>query len=673
MIKTEQKVLKLNTDTGIYEAKLPFSLTSVCGEGVIAAAAELELTLDERELSSRYIYLRIKDAQGVSAVKVNGKGILHSVSDRSVLNCNVKEHLTVGKNTVLIELSNRCGRAAGIFGSVELLRFNIAAIDNVTVKQSLEGSSAALDITLDILGTQDSVRSVATVVSSSGQIYYSGLTHGKGTVTVKDPLMWWPRGMGVQNLYKVTVNLYGDMEVEDTAEFRVGIRSVTPSESDETLNICGVSMLPMGAVYKVETRENPVLSKNRTAALINSAARVGFNSLLISETDELPEDGFFELCDALGIAVIREIRASRLEGESELDTLCRIGHHPSLVTYRIIYDTGNSKSLCERMAKVAPSVAVKFVKEAGEYPTALSLPSHRVSDRWLTPEEHNIFSKKVEDHGREEIIRMLTEASERYPYAGGFYDFTYISGVSTAEKIKQSILSSRIKRGERAAIYDALGDVRDGISTSGIDSSCAWGALHYYASRFFSPAVVLAEHLGGGRVAFSVSNEKRQSFNGSIEYRIITNENKTLFSASEACLVERSSSAFLFERDFSEYIDGHEHEYYLEYQLRDALGTYSRDTLLFVPEKHFKLLDPKIKTEIAGSERRFTITVSAENFAKSVALSFSDCDAVFADNYIDLSSSAPVKIAFTLTGAAETAEHLRRVLRVKSMYEIKKL
>lgn len=673
MIKTEQKVVKLNTDMGITEAKLPFSLVSACGEGIKCAIAEFDLYIEERELLSRYIYLRIKDAQGINAVKVNGKSILHTVTDRSVLNCNIKDHLTSGKNTVVLEFSEREGRAAGIFGSVELLRFNTAAIDNVTVKESLEGASANLDITLDILGTQDGVRAVATVVSSSGHIYYGGLTYGKGRVTVKDPLLWWPKGMGVQNLYKVTVNLYGDMEIEDTAEFRVGIRAVTPSESDETLNVGAASMLPMGAVYKVEDRENPLLSQNRASALINSASRAGFNSLVISENDELPPDSFFDLCDVHGIAVIREIKASRLDESGELDTLSRVGHHASLVLYRIVYDTGNSKSIGERISKIAPSVAVKFVSESSTYPRALSLPSHRVSERWLTPEEHNIFSKKVEDFGRDKIIKMLTDASERYPYAGGFYDFTYVSGVSSAEKIKSEMLSARINRGKRAAIYDALGDVRDGISTSGIDSSCSWGALHYCASKFFAPVVIKAEHLGGGRVAFSVSNEKRQSFVGNIEYRIITNENRTLFSASEGFTAERSSSLFVCERDFSEYINGHECEYYLEYQLKDALGVYSRDTLLFVPEKHFTLLDPKIKTEIIGSERRFTITVSAENFAKSVAISFADCDAVFFDNYFDITSTAPIKIPFTLTGGIETPEHLKRVLRVKSMYEIKKL
>ncbi len=673
MIKTEQKTIKLNTDMGVFEAAVPFSLVSACGNDVKCAHAEFDFHLEERELDSRFIYLRIKDARGISVIKVNGKSVTHTTTDTAVLNCNIKEYLTSGKNTVEIELRERDGRCAGVFGSLELLRFNIAAIDNVTVKESLEGSSAVLDITLDILGVSDGVRSVATVVSSSGHIFYGGFTHGKGRVTIKEPLLWWPRGMGVQNLYKVTVNLYGDMEIEDTAEFRVGIRSVSASERDELISIGGASLLPMGALYKVETRENPTLSKNRTAALINSAARAGFNALVIGEADALPPDDFFDLCDAHGISVIREIKASRLDSSGELDTLARIGYHASLVLYRIIYNTGNSRSLGDRLSRIAPSVAVKFTDKEYEYAQALSLPSHRVSERWLTPEEHNIFSKKVEDFGREEIIKMLTEASERYPYAGGFYDFTYVSAVSSAEKIKSEIVLSRMKRGEKLALYDALGDISDGISRAGIDSSCSWGALHYYATRFFAPVIVSAEHLGGGRVAFSVSNEKRQSFVGNIEYRIITNQNKTLFSASESCVVERSSAIFAFERDFSEYTEGHECEYYLEYQLKDAMGSYSRDTLLFVPEKHFKLLDPKIKVEITGSDRRFSITLSAESFAKGVALTFSDTDAVFFDNYIDITSPAPIKIPFTLTGAPQTAEHLKRALRVKSMYEIKKL
>ncbi len=674
MIKTELKLIKINTGAGIFESEVPFSLASVGDEASLGCGfAEIEFTLEERELSSRFIYLRLKDAVGIVTLKVNGGTAIHRTQDTSVLNLNIKEYLKGGTNKIEIELRDRDGRKAGIFGSVELLRFNLAAIDNVTVKESFEGTSAVLDISLDILGVSDGVRSVATVVSSSGHIFYGGLTHGKGRVTIKDPLCWWPKGFGVQNLYKVTVNIYGEVEIEDTLDFRVGIRSVLAKEDEELICIGGVPMLPMGAVYKVETWENPTLSKNRMTALINSAARAGFNTLVISESDNLPHDDFFDLCDAYGIAVIREIRASNLDASGELDTLARVGHHPSLVLYRIIYDTGNAKNITDRISRIAPSVAVRFSDKPYEYIKALSLPSRRVSERWLTPDEHNIFSKKVEDFGREDIIKMLTEASERYPYAGGFFDFTYVSAISSAEKIKREIIKSRLNRTGKMAVYDALGDIYDGISRAGIDSSCSWGALHYYASRLFAPTVVIGEHLGGGRVAFYLSNEKRQSFVGNIEYRIINNENKTLFSASEACTVERSNSQLVFERDFSEYTEGHECECYLEYQLRDAMGTYSRETLLFVPEKHFKFLDPKIKTEISGSDRRFTVTVSADRFAKGVELAFADTDAVFFDNYIDLTSPAPIKIPFTVTGGIQTAEHLKRVLLVKSMYEIKKL
>jgi beta-mannosidase len=113
-------------------------------------------------------------------------------------------------------------------------------------------------------------------------------------------------------------------------------------------------------------------------------------------------------------------------------------------------------------------------------------------------------------------------------------------------------------------------------------------------------------------------------------------------------------------------------EYYLECFLRDPLGVYSQSTTLFVPEKHFKLRDPKISAQIVVSDRRFSITLSAEAFARAVEISFTDVDAVFYDNYVDLTGSAPMKIAFTITSSMSTAEQLMASLKIKSIYDVKK-
>lgn len=673
MAKGEIKQFKLKIGEESYECTVPFSLVSARGSRAVSGVAEAHVLVDERIRNNRHIYLRLYDVVGLSLVRVGGRIVYDTHFTGRVLNIPIKDKLTLGDNAIELSFADEGGAMrAGLFGKAELLKFNNSAIDSVSVSQSVSGNVCTLNISVDMLGGNDNVRAVATLVSSAGHVFYGGLTRGKGTITVKDPLMWWPKGMGVQNLYKLTVNLYGDLEIEDTAELKVGIRDLSVSDGAALVTVGGATFIPMGAVYVNESREDPYLSKNREAAFINSAARAGFNTLVIGDGDTLPTDNFFDLCDAHGIAVVREIYSSRLESSSELDLLARVAHHPSMAVYQIIYDTGNAKAMKDRLTRVAPGVAVRVVDKAPAYPAQPQLPSERVISGWLAPDERNLFSEKLEREGRDTVLKMLSSASERYPYAGSFSDFAYVSSLSAAEKIKSAMVEARLSRGGSMAVYGALGSTRAGICSAGLDSMATWRALHYYAAKFFAPIILAPKLCGGGRVEFYVSNERRQSFVGNIEYRIADNENKTVFAGSEQCVAERSAAKLVLIRDFSDIISGHEREYYLEYYLKDPMGVYSQGTALFVPEKYFKFLPPEFEAHISGSDRRFSITLSAKSFAKGVELSFEDADAVFYDNYVDITASSPVKISFTLTGAADTAEHLKRALRVRCIEDVKR-
>lgn len=676
MIRSEIKDFYMNVGEERVQLTPPFSLyESLCNSSSLDKAF-CTATFDGTPLLNKggYIYLRITDATGLCAVRVGASTVFSGCFSGAVLNLNVKDYLLQGENRLELEFVKvKNAHAPGLFGSCQLLSFPSAAIDRVVVKQRLEGGSAVLDISLDMLGNSDSMRAVATLVSSAGQIFYSGITRGKGTIKVKDPLLWWPKGMGVQNLYRLTVNLYGDMEVEDTVEMRVGIRKLDVFDNKTVVEICGMSYLPMGAVYRTELREDPRISSMRESAFINSAARVGMNALLIRSDDVLPSNSFFDLCDAHGIAVIREINASKLdESNDEVEQLARISHHASMAIYNIIYDTGNAATIRDRLSKIDPNIAVRINDKAMKYPQISELPSDRVTNKYLTEDERNLFSEKMESVGRKKLLDMIEFASERYPYASGFADFAYISSVAAAEYIRGEMITARLSRGEKPVIYDGLGD-RDGlVCLAGIDSSAVWRATHYYAASFLAPLCLYPNHLGDGRVEFYISNERTQSFVGKLEYRIADNKNKTIHRGTFQCAIERTSVRLAGAVDFGEYIKGRESECYLEYYLSDPLGVFSRGTMLFVPEKHFKFANPNISAQIVGSDRRFSITLTSCAFAKAVEISFESADAVFYDNYFDLTSDSPVKISFSITGGIESAENLMNTLRVKSIYDVKR-
>ena len=62
------------------------------------------------------------------------------------------------------------------------------------------------------------------------------LWHNNGIIlfSIDNPMLWWVRDMGKQNLYKVTATLYHGKEIADTFEFDFGIRTVKLVKSDTT-------------------------------------------------------------------------------------------------------------------------------------------------------------------------------------------------------------------------------------------------------------------------------------------------------------------------------------------------------------------------------------------------------------------------------------------------------
>ena len=112
------------------------------------------------------------------------------------------------------------------------------------------------------------------------------------------------------------------------------------------------------------------------------------------------------------------------------------------------------------------------------------------------------------------------------------------------------------------------------------------------------------------------------------------------------------------------------HTYYLEYSLKEGASTLSSGVLLFVPEKHFRFKKPNIRAEIVGSDRKFSIMLMSDAFVKDLELDFIDADAVFSQNYIDITSDNPVKISFSITGGLETAYHLNNSLQMRSVYDL---
>lgn len=614
--------------------------------------------------TAKHSYIRMSGAHSPCLVFVNGVLVGECQGGSGRLLFDLGDNIKSGENTLTLEFSSP-EWDAGIFSVVELLRFNNSIIDDVRISEEREGGSVSLNVEISTIGSSENSRGVATLISGAGQIYYGGFSDGKATIRISDPLFWYPQGLGVQNIYKLTVNLYGESEAEDTLEFKVGLRKVTAGEG-ALLSVNEVSLLPMGAVYIPERIYSPGESKRRTAAYITSAAMAGFNCFVI-RGDRLPDNSFFDLCDVHGIAVIYE--ATDLSKVS-LASIASAAHHPSFVHLDVAIE--EDESLIAKIKEALPDLDFSFVPVASEYFGEASIPSDKVTYSVIAPEDRNVFSREMEKQSGGACLAMAASAAEKYLYAGTPSDFAYLTRLTQAENTKAQMLKRReALGGDGRAVFSEISAQRL-ISPSSLDTEAGWKALQYYAKGFFAP-VTLSVKTDGTSVSFTVINNRAVAVFGVIEYQVKDNENNLIYKYSEEIDVAEGSVRTVFTHDLGEYITSHESDRYVEYSFIEGTSTLSEGTVLFVEPKFFSYKNPELKAEISGADRRYSITLSAEAYAGKVELGFADTDAVFSDNYFDITSEVPVKISFTATSPVETVKSLKKQLKIRSLYDIGKI
>ncbi len=678
MIRREIKSFVLVADEERYDCTVPCTVREVLATSgtdtanIGRVSFESEIYADADSLKKSNFYIRIKGLVYPAKIRIGDTLVFEADGLSPIYNVNIGKYLSAGSNTLSISVNSVNVDDIGDVGlgcAVEDIRFTCAIIDGISLSQSHVDGGVSINIKLDLIGDTSTVRAVATLTSPVGQMYFAGLTAGKGTVTVPDPLYWWPVGQGVQNLYHLTVNLYGNDLVEDSIEATIGLRTAKMGNNG-TVVVNGLNILPMGALYFSESDADTPEGQRRVECYINAAVMSNYNCLILPMGAPIPPDSFYQMCDKCGLMIIEEHSVMDLCDASAKHSIAKRSMHPSLCLIDLIDPIGKSPELKDVFDSL-PATSFRIVRAQTEYLGLPSLPSMKTICEEVPEGERSLFSYSIERLAESGAIRnMLISVSESYPYPSDLSGFAYASAMASAHKVGDAMKNSRLSYGRTGrAVFNRLSDPRLAISASAIDSKGRWKPLQYYSARHFAPIAVYADIVGGS-VTFSVSSQRRIDCIGNFVYRISDADNRTIHTASVECEIPGMSTSALYTVEIGEYIKGHEREYYLEYYIKEGSTALSRKTMLFVPEKHFAFKKPNLKAEINGQGKNFSITVSADRFVKDLEIGFSDVDAVFEDNYFDITSEAPIKICFTVSGDGITADRLKKSLELRSVVDL---
>jgi beta-mannosidase len=246
---------------------------------------------------------------------------------------------------------------SGIWRPIYLLAFSTGRLTDVHIHQRHSEGKVDLSLTVsaEVLGKAE--LTAAVTVSLDGQPVAQGkaaLEDGAARLrlTIPDPKLWWPRGLGEQPLYEVRTELLSPGgEVLDTDSKSLGLRTLRldrhADEWGESFQFVanGVPFFAKGANWIPADQFATRMTPERYEDLLRSAADANMNMLRVWGGGIYEDDIFYDLCDRLGLCLWHDfmfacstyptfdedfMRSVRAEAE---DNLRRLRHHPSIALW----------------------------------------------------------------------------------------------------------------------------------------------------------------------------------------------------------------------------------------------------------------------------------------------------------------------------------------------------
>lgn len=245
-----------------------------------------------------------------------------------------------------------------IGGDVTLRVMETAAIRDVALRPMQHGDAAFVDVTVTADQFHDYKtkpgRVVVTLTDDEGRAFSaqadvllrSGYTFVDLRVSIPEPKLWWPNGLGDQHLYRVEAQLQVGESTMAYPAFDYGLRFVELATLDTFAFVIngrkvyakGANWIPADALYARVTDET-------YDTLVREARDANFNMLRIWGGGLYERDAFYEACDRYGIMIWHDfmfacapypdsLPAFRVEVEKEADYQTRrLRRHASLVLW----------------------------------------------------------------------------------------------------------------------------------------------------------------------------------------------------------------------------------------------------------------------------------------------------------------------------------------------------
>jgi beta-mannosidase len=246
----------------------------------------------------------------------------------------------------------------GIWQPVYLEAWDSAKITGLHVAQNkLDEKAAIITANVEVESTRETEATIEVALQDKSckpvqqtVKLRAGIHTYPVELTIDNPKLWWPNGLGEQHLYTVEAKLSAGNRSSDRAAKRIGLRTIELWQQPDAFGksfefvVNGLPVFAKGGNWIPADNFTTRIGRKKYEYLIRSAKDANMNMLRVWGGGIYENDDFYELCDELGIMVWQDFMfacsmypatpADSLRVEKEaIYQVKRLRDHPSIVLW----------------------------------------------------------------------------------------------------------------------------------------------------------------------------------------------------------------------------------------------------------------------------------------------------------------------------------------------------
>lgn len=240
---------------------------------------------------------------------------------------------------------------SGIYKKVKLHFWNKATIQNIThVQNELTDAKAQLEFQFTVQASSAGNYTIQLGNVPFKRTLKKGINTVKIPISIPNPILWWPNGMGVAHQYLFDFSLYHDQELLEKKQIKIGLRTIALVQEKDAIGksfyfkVNGQPVFMKGANVIPPDSFLPRVTDSVYQSIVKNAVDANMNMLRVWGGGVYADDAFYEACDTNGILVWQDFMfacamypgdTAFLENVKQevIDNVSRLQNHPSLALW----------------------------------------------------------------------------------------------------------------------------------------------------------------------------------------------------------------------------------------------------------------------------------------------------------------------------------------------------